>query len=52
MAAIKIKRQAGVDHTGFNSGVLLTILKHLRVQSDVTQEVIQEWCKHVSQFLK
>lgn len=48
MAAINKGRQNGVDYFGFNSGVLLTILKHLQQKPDVAQELIEEWCKHVS----
>jgi len=47
MASINKGRQFGVDYFGFNSGVMLTVVKQRHLKSDVAQEIIQEWCKHV-----
>ena len=52
MASINKRREAGVAYTSFNSGVLLSILKYRRMNSDVAQQIVQEWCKHVSQIVE
>lgn len=51
MAAINKRNEPAQDYVGFNSGVMLSILKHNRVNSDVAQLVVQEWCKHVRLLL-
>jgi len=39
-----------VDYLSFNSGVMLTILKHRLTKPNAVPEIIEEWCKHVSQI--
>ena len=51
MAAINKRRERGSDYVSFNSGILLSILKHARLNSDIAQQIIHEWCKHVSHIL-
>jgi len=42
--------KVSVDYLSFNSGVLLSIAKYRQWKPEVLQEIIQEWCKHVSQI--
>ena len=48
MAAISKKVKSQAVGLGLNSGILLSIVKDDRLESDVVLQVIAEWCKHVS----
>jgi len=52
MAAINNRGESGTDYIGFNSGIMLSILRDTRVKSEVAQQLIHEWCQHVSQIFE
>jgi len=49
LAAINRKSRTSTERS-LNSGMLLSIVKHRHLNSDVATQVIDEWCKHVSEI--
>ena len=47
MASIK-KKVNETTERNLNSGILLSIVKRPRLNSDIARQVVEEWSKHVS----